>query len=452
MSFTDATNNSPVDVVSIGKLSCANSNIPAMGTFIGGYEAGYGYSGTGGVGLGSGALMNRTGDKLFEICSETESLIPMPLIKGHFSEDSSLADIRLLGKVYVPEVPVLSSVPIKGMMMVKDSNNQVVACPIPTSGGSTGGASKFIRLMDIPRTYRNFWMRDSIVKSRIFLTDSYSIGSEVYQSDGTTELSTGIDTIISLYHIYEGKVDSINALNNIIHYIHGVGITALTGTFTPSNLPNLKARYVASSGITLSGINVTEWDDNSGNGNNLYQTSGTNQPTWVATGGSNSTPVVRFSNAGTQYMQGTFTSTLSQPNTIFIVWKNNNTSSQEELISGIDAGHRNQIDINGNGSKTITPSAGTWGACTYTGQSAPYTITTTCIFNGVLSSIYENGVLKASGDLGVQGLTGLTVGALYNAFLTLYGDIEEIDIFNGTLTTAQQQMMEQYSENRYKHY
>src|SRR5260221_2651489 len=66
--------------------------------------------------------------------------------------------------------------------------------------------------------------------------------------------------------------------------------------FTPASLTGLLAWYKADAGVTLSGSNVTQWNDQTSNGYNL--TPSTNPPTFSATG-FNSKQGITFTNAGT---------------------------------------------------------------------------------------------------------------------------------------------------------
>ena len=79
----------------------------------------------------------------------------------------------------------------------------------------------------------------------------------------------------------------------------------LTTAKAPNTISGLVGWYRADQGITLSGSNITQWNDLSGNGYNLNTVNGT-APTFAANGGANSTPCANFSGGG--YIRGSFQS------------------------------------------------------------------------------------------------------------------------------------------------
>lgn len=52
--------------------------------------------------------------------------------------------------------------------------------------------------------------------------------------------------------------------------------------FTPLSISNLRTWYAANLGVTLNGATVSQWDDQSGNGNHLSQSTAANQPLFSA--------------------------------------------------------------------------------------------------------------------------------------------------------------------------
>ncbi len=88
------------------------------------------------------------------------------------------------------------------------------------------------------------------------------------------------------------------------------------GTFSPIDLSPL-FWMDASAGVTESGGAVSAWADQSGNGNDFSQATGSLQPTYDATG-LNGLPTIDFAND--ELVSGTLSSSISNT-TIYCVWK-----------------------------------------------------------------------------------------------------------------------------------
>ncbi len=139
--------------------------------------------------------------------------------------------------------------------------------------------------------------------------------------------------------------------------------------------------------------NVSEWQDQSGNGFHLTQTTLSKQPKFTENI-LNTKPVLRFNG---DYMQLTFGESFSQPNSIFIVMKFNSLQNNQYVASGSYSFH------------VVSSETGT-----YFRAGAPYpsglkyfpTLPSTNFFvssliaNSGSSSILENGLLKSSGNAG----------------------------------------------------
>jgi hypothetical protein len=73
----------------------------------------------------------------------------------------------------------------------------------------------------------------------------------------------------------------------------------------------------------------------------------------------------------------------------------------------------------------------------------------TGVFNGASSTIIANGSRWSTGNAGTHTLTGLTIGAAYDASNCLNGDIAELIVYNATLTTAQRKRVERYLSKKW---
>src|SRR5262245_35435328 len=83
----------------------------------------------------------------------------------------------------------------------------------------------------------------------------------------------------------------------------GIGITHSYNTFLPTSIGGtaLKLWLRADKGITLASGDVSQWDDQSGNGNHVSQATAANRPLFVASG-QNSRPLVRCTAANSDVL------------------------------------------------------------------------------------------------------------------------------------------------------
>lgn len=172
---------------------------------------------------------------------------------------------------------------------------------------------------------------------------------------------------------------------------------AITGGQTPA----LWTRY--GQGITESGGLVSAWADQSGNGRDLLQATGTNQPTLDADSS------ILFDGVD-NFMQVAFT--LDQPVTRYSLNKQVAWSSASRLMDGGPSGAQVSLSQSGTTPRILTtagstssvrsPALGTWF------------VAAECL-NGAASSfqVVGGGTVETitTGDYGANNPTGLTVGA-----------------------------------------
>jgi len=120
-------------------------------------------------------------------------------------------------------------------------------------------------------------------------------------------------------------------------------ITATARKFLPSDISNLSVWFKADAGVTATGLNVTAWADQSGNGNNAVAY---NNPQVIANA-LNGNPVVFF-NGASQYAGFPISLEQDTPRTIFIVGKYNDLDGYQQgfLSLGNDDGY---IFLQGDG-------------------------------------------------------------------------------------------------------
>jgi hypothetical protein len=143
-----------------------------------------------------------------------------------------------------------------------------------------------------------------------------------------------------------------------------------------------------------------------------------------------------------------FSSALSQPNTVFVVWQTN-TKGTQFAIDGINNNDRHGIFQGTFGGNNVAFHAGSTQSYA---KDTPFeqAIITSALFNGANSEVWENGESKLTGDVGSHSLTGLTIGARQgNAFFFLDGDIAEIIIYDRALTVNERVKVESYLTEKY---
>jgi hypothetical protein len=255
-------------------------------------------------------------------------------------------------------------------------------------------------------------------------------------------------------HLFLAKVLPFKAgmLSRIITFasIAALMFLALTQTTFAQELPVTDdlVLHLDASELSLSDNDpVTSWTDLSGNDYHAIQNTTANQPTFK-TNVMNGKPVVRFDGDNDYLLTGTFSSALSQPNTVFVVWQTNSTGTQF-VIDGINKNDRHAIFQGTGGGNNVAFHAGS--TLSYA-KDTPFeqAIITSALFNGANSEVWENGEIKLTGDFGNHSLTGLTIGARQgNAFFFLDGDIAEIIIYDRALTFNERTDVEFYLSRKY---
>ena len=206
--------------------------------------------------------------------------------------------------------------------------------------------------------------------------------------------------------------------------------------WTPADLPDLALWLDAddASTITLNGSNVSQWDDKSGNGNNVAQATATNQPTYTASG-LNGKPVLTF--------DGDWFSSLSLSLPQFSVSLVETSTQNTAIIyypvgfgaGGISVGgtfFTQKFAINGTGSLASTENSV---------LNAP-----TIIFGGSNNlgrQLSVNGNAPAT-DATAQSISQITIGQRSDGFWQFFGTIAEAVLTNNLLSTDDRQKLEGY--------
>lgn len=215
----------------------------------------------------------------------------------------------------------------------------------------------------------------------------------------------------------------------------------------PATLPNqhtwLKADaglFVASNGttpVTADGDLVGFWTDQFGNGNNPIQATTTNKPTYKVNI-QNALPVVRF-DGNDNYLQKTFSATLTQPITVYCAVSSGTTGrlifDSVTESAGIRVGF-----VAGDGSNNFNLGVSAGFATGFNVWSA--------VLNGASTLVRKNGTQVGTGTF-TNGTDGLTVGARYTFSSFLNGDLAELIFYSAAHNLATLQTVETYLMARY---
>lgn len=178
---------------------------------------------------------------------------------------------------------------------------------------------------------------------------------------------------------------------------------------------------------------VATWYDQSGNSRDATQATAGSQPQIVDNGSvvtEGGKPAILFDDSDDK-LKASFSLT-PQPNVIFSVLTSNATEGETptHIAYDDDSGDaRNTYDANGD----AFAGSATNGSPLPAGQQAVASI----IYDGASSFIYRNGALDAAGDVGTQGLSGLTIGSRFDGTLPWDGTIQEILVYPYELRTLQ---------------
>ncbi len=262
-----------------------------------------------------------------------------------------------------------------------------------------------------------------------------------------------VDTNLEAGTTYYYRIRAIN-FATWSPYSNETNATTLTmGTDMP--FTNLVLWLKADSGLTQIGTNtsVLFWADQSGRGNNATQTTGGNQPVWVA-GALNGYPVVSFTAVSNQYFAlPNFMNTNTAGGEAFVVVKaaNQNPSTSHALWS---------IGSGGNGDcgyPTGNPGGEIWDdfGCQLQEVGVPAQPLTQYHIYQVLStpntwSAWINGTLQDQTSDNSFGWTGgSSLGAGYANSSYFDGDIAEVMVFNQGLAPAQRDTIGTYLFSKY---
>lgn len=189
------------------------------------------------------------------------------------------------------------------------------------------------------------------------------------------------------------------------------------------------------------GEDVTTWTDQSGNGNHLTQ-SGPQCPTF-RTNVINRCPAVSFD--GTEFMTRIFSSTITQPVTIFCVHKWDDTNLTQNHI--YDGNNSNRLVLYRNTANGYAMYSNAVFTTTET-QDTDWHIATS-EFNTSSSKFWLDGNSGGTGNVGTTSCDAFRVGASSTPNNGLVGDIAEILFFDSELSSVDRTKVEGYLSKKY---
>ena len=215
--------------------------------------------------------------------------------------------------------------------------------------------------------------------------------------------------------------------------------------WTPRAITGLKLWLRADLGVTI-GTGVSAWADQSGNGNNVTQGTGSKQPTFNATDAAfNNKTTLSFAAASAQCLQGTFGVSVAVPYTLFIVGSVDRAYARS-WFDGSTVGGRAEAYTDGVSDKMY---AGTAFISAADVSTSPRVMTYE--MNGASSNIYISSNTSAvTGDPGSNTLAGATIGAAFDQLSdALNGKLAEVVLYGALLNATQQAQVRAYLGSRY---
>jgi len=213
------------------------------------------------------------------------------------------------------------------------------------------------------------------------------------------------------------------------------------GGFTPTDISGLILWLDASEGITKSSDLVSQWDDQSGNSNDVAES--TNKPTWTDSE-LNGLPAVVFG-SDTSLAKSTWVGgAISQPYYVFAVMKfGQNTSSQYNWDGG---GSSNRFYFYANVDKRVA-SSGTELDMTVNPANNYYYIT--FLVDGASSDQRRDGASVNSGNLGSGGFNGITLASRYSEEAYNNPKICEFLVYDNDIGDTDRDQVEEYLKDKY---
>jgi hypothetical protein len=211
--------------------------------------------------------------------------------------------------------------------------------------------------------------------------------------------------------------------------------------------------------VTLSGSNVTQWTDKTGNGFHFTVPSGFISPVYTSNA-INGLPALSFTTTGgDQMLRNTSISINVSAYTIFALVRQNASAPSpygaNYILGGNPTGGEYSLlygtYTGGNFISSTGNSSNTWNdlAVNSPNTQLKSTTLTGMVVNGTVLTPYINGTAMNTKTGTTGPYTGMSVGGMQNGGQIWGGFICEILIFNSALTSSERQVVEGYLANKW---
>lgn len=215
--------------------------------------------------------------------------------------------------------------------------------------------------------------------------------------------------------------------------------------WTPAQLTSLKAWYKSDTGVTETSGKVSQWDDQSGNANHLTQANADQRPVKTASA-LNGYPSIDFD--GIDDIMKTAAFTLDQPETVFVIFKQNTWTDGDRVFDGF-YGNFGGLLQNGS-SPGLRQYYGDFGPGPNTDMTLSQYKLFTAIFNSTNSILQvNNGTQSGPGGNGALNMGGFTLGAFGDGGSNSDISVVEVVVMGAAASDAERTAMKTYVTERY---
>ena len=204
------------------------------------------------------------------------------------------------------------------------------------------------------------------------------------------------------------------------------------GVSQPADQQNIIAYYKLNTAITVTGSGVSQWDDQSGNGNHLKQATDTNRPSLESDG------TILFD--GVDNFLKTDAFTLDQPVSIYILGKQITWTSDRRWFDG-NTLNTGTLQMSGS-SGDIRIFAGAATSTVNATLDTYYVVSS--VFNSTSSVLQLNNETPVTGNAGTNNMGGFTLGASGGNVNWSNIQIKEVIIYNVAHTAEQRAVIVNY--------
>lgn len=223
-----------------------------------------------------------------------------------------------------------------------------------------------------------------------------------------------------------------------------IGYVVPATTWTPIDAPStLFAWYKADAGLTLSGSDVTQWADQSGNGRHLTSAAG-KYPSRL-TNQLNGLPSVSFNGVANGHYMKMGAQTQNQPLTVYMLFRQTAYTQFRRIYSGLTDGYLYQAAAS---APNLTMRTGGSAAPARTDIPVGTFFVVANTWNGASSTFWKNRQLPNVGNSGTGAFGGIVFGA--SNLLALNGaiDLVEVVVRTGAQTSLEQSQHANYLMHR----